>query len=273
MKIIEFAPLKEEAEDIQVRCSSLNSYLNPVMYTAKTLWAWMESTNLWDRIHNIVQMTMLFNQIKDQEWNWYWDTMWYIIADKHKAEVIDSKPWFRENEMKWFAEWAEQYADLVKWESCEAIETKRSCIIQFSWFQIEFSWTSDLDYSNFEQDGKKWWWMDDIKSSTGKWSQEKADEARQKYYYTWLKCISEGLEWCKFRYMILTRQKKAQKQIFEYYITKEEAEKVLYDDLKIYLTDLANQRKEIKTVDVEDIKEEFPFDEAKYLDEIWYYDE
>lgn len=274
MKIVTFAPLKDIVKDIYIRCSSLNSALNPAMYEAKTLWAGMESTDLGDRIHNIIQVAK---------------TQWWAkalkVAERHKAQILDNQPWFRENEMKWFADNAEQYipfaydeeitkeiAEMWADENCTGIETKRCIIIEYSGYRIALSWTSDLDYENeVREDGSVWWWMDDIKSSTGKWSQEKADEQRQKYYYTFLKCAAENLDWCRFRYMVVTRQKKAQKQIFEYYITKEEAEKVLKDDLRIYLTMLSQdemQQKEEPKI----TKESNPLEENEYLLSIGYYD-
>ena len=78
--------------------------------------------------------------------------------------------------------------------------------------------------------------MIDIKSAWSKWSQDKADSERQKYYYAFLKCELEWLEEVKFNYFILTKQKKVQLQWFEYTITKEEARNILKSDLKHYIT-------------------------------------
>lgn len=223
MKIIEWSPYSDTNKDMNIRCSELNWYFNPMMYAPKTLGHWLEAANLWDRIHDVMQHTLLINKER-----------WYKVADRHIAQVNDSTPRFREKEMRWFAEGAYNYVDMCAdvAECCDTIETKRVVIISYKWFNIGFSGTSDLDYENISE-----WvgWMDDIKSCSSKRQQEKADEQRQKYYYTWLKCVTEWLDSCKFRYVIATRQKKPQLQIFEYMITKEEAEAIVKDDITQFI--------------------------------------
>ena len=238
MLTINFDNIQPDKE-ISIRASELNWYLNPSMFHSKTLGKWLEVTNLWDRIHMMVQMAMLVSE-----------EAWREETRRNVEEINRWTPWYRETEMKWFTWAAQSYIDLLPRKEDKSllykarnIETKRVVIINYMWYAIWFSWTADIDLYN------EWnkWTMIDVKTSWGKWKQEWADEQRQKYYYTYLKCMIEWLEWCTFKYWVLTRQKNPQFQEFEYYITKEEAEQVLKDDLTLFIKWLWTEK---KTVDI-----------------------
>lgn len=247
MKHIVFTEPKEKQVEIELRCSMLNQYLNPSPFEFKDMDNKVECMNLWDRYHSVYQATILL-----------WKDKWIKCYERHVRELKNMMPFIREKEMQWFMEWGMQIIEhacerfndptnqLEKNEDklyCECVEEKRQIIIDFSWYKINMSWTSDADCGNLpiDKNDVDWveerWHMIDIKSAWSKWTQEKADEERQKYYYTYLKCILEWLPWCRFDYHILTKQKKIQFQEFTYFITLEEAEKVLKQDLKLFILD------------------------------------
>ena len=229
MKHIIFHPPKDEQKTIEIRASQLNSFINPSPYEFTNLDNKVETMNLWDRYHSIVQYTMLM-----------WIDKWVDIAMRHQKELEILSPFVREKEYRWFMDWwMEQIIEIASQYKCNYIEEKRQCIIDFSWYQVNLSWTSDADCDNIEYKWKNYWVIIDIKSSWSKWSQDKANEERQKYYYVFLKCMNEWLDWCKFSYHIYTKQRRVQHQTFDYYITKEEAESVLKWDLKFYLMSLS----------------------------------
>jgi hypothetical protein len=218
----------------------LNQYLNPSPYEFKDMDNKVECMWLGDRFHSCLQATMLM-----------WRDKWLRTANRHIKELENMMPFTREKEVEFFIRWwAHQLVDYVceefrdpmtdvnsDWFVCEYVEEKRQIIIDFSWYKINFSWTSDADLASIMYEWQERWHMKDIKSAWSKWSQEKADSERQKYYYVFLKCILEWLPWCRFDYDIYTKQKKVQHQSFTYYITKEEAEKVLKQDLKLFILD------------------------------------
>lgn len=226
MKHVVFVPAKETQIEIELRGSSLNWFMNPSPYEFPNVNAKAEVMNLWDRYHFIVQATMLM-----------WEEHGKKIAQKHIDELKNLWPFHYEDQYRWFIWWgAMQLVELSKWYTCEYIEEKRQTLIDFSWYKINFSWTSDADGETITRDDwTKRWTMVDIKSSKWKWNETKADEERQKYYYTFLKCWNEWLDWCKFSYHVYTKQKKIQHQVFDYYITIEEAQQVLKQDLKMYI--------------------------------------
>ena len=228
MKHIVFHPPKEEQKIIEIRASQLNSFLNPSPYEFTSLDNKVETMNLGDRYHSIAQYTMLMWQEKGVE-----------IAMRHMEELERLAPFVRIKEYEWFMNWwMEQLIEYASEYKCNYIEEKRQCIIDFSGYVVNLSWTSDADCDNIEYNGGQYGVMIDIKSAWSKWKEEKAAEERQKYYYTYLKCVNEWLDWCKFSYHIYTKQRRVQHQVFDFYITKEEAEKVTKTDLKYYLMSL-----------------------------------
>lgn len=218
MKHIVFVPLKEEYEDVSIRSSELNSYLNPSPYEFTNTDSRAECMSIGDYIHEISQYTMLM-----------WEDKWHECADKHIAEVSANWPYERAKEYEWFLWAAHQYVELVKHLRCSYIEQKRTTIIEYSWYKVTFSWTSDCDIDMYT--------MYDIKSAWSKWSEDKAKSERQKYYYAWLKNVRQWTENdTNFKYVILTKQKKPQIQEFDFVIPFKEAEKYVKADLKVYLT-------------------------------------
>ena len=153
MKHIIFVPLKEEYEDVSVRSSELNSYLNPSPYEFTNTDSRAECMSVGDMIHEIAQYTMLM-----------WEDKWHECVDKHIAEVKANWPYEREKEYEWFLWAAHQYVELVKHLRCSYIEQKRTTIIEYSWYKVTFSWTSDCDIDMYT--------MYDIKSAWSKWSDE-----------------------------------------------------------------------------------------------------
>lgn len=218
MKKTIFIPLKEDYEEISIRASELNSYVNPCQFEQKNMESQAETFSLWDRVHDIAQYTMLM-----------WLEKWLECAQKHREEVINCMPYIRFKEYEWFLWAADQYAHLVCNMKLDYIETKRTSIIEYSWYNVYFTWTSDWEEWRTT--------MIDIKSAWSKWNEEKALSERQKYYYSWLKNTSR---WTQddilFKYIVLTKQKKPQLQVFEFVVPFVEAETYMKSDLKSYLT-------------------------------------
>ena len=217
MKHITFIPLKEEYEDVSIRCSELNSYLNPSPYEFTNSDSRAECMSMGDMIHDISQYTMLM-----------WEDKWHECAEEHIKEVRNNMPYVREKEYEWFMWAAHQYVELVKHLRCDKIEQKRTVIIEYSWYKVTFTWTSDCDVV---------WGMYDIKSAWSKWKEDKALEERQKYYYSFLRNARQWTqEDTRFKYIILTKQKKPQIQEFDFVIPYSEAEMYVRQDLKTFLT-------------------------------------
>lgn len=225
MKHLVFHPPKKEQILIEQRCSALNVFTNPMDFERPNHDMKAETMTMWDRIHDIVQYTMMM-----------WEEKWLEVVEQHIKELKTLWPYHYEDQYRWFTTWsAYQYVELAKQYTCQKIEQKRTAIIDFSWYQVYFSWSSDAEDKNIDV-----WWdtygqIVDIKSSRAKWKQEQADNERQKYYYTLLKCFYEWLDWCKFSYNIYTKQKTVQHQVFEYLISYEEAFNVTKNDLKFYI--------------------------------------
>lgn len=233
MKHIVFAPLKENYETIHIRSSELNSYVNPSPYWFPNEDSRAECMNLWDRIHDIVQYTMLM-----------WEDKWHQIADKHIKELEFLWPFEREKEFRWFTKAAHNYVELSKHKRCSYIECKRQIIIEYSWYLIIFSWQSDADddevlnYDSYRMDrGCEIDTIIDIKSAWSKRDDTKANLERQKYYYSWLKWVYSWNENdIRFRYDIYTKQATPQAQEFEFIIPFKTAEMYLKNDLRAFLT-------------------------------------
>lgn len=225
MKHIIFAPLKEEYVDISIRASELNSYMNPSPYEFTDSDSRAECMREGDIIHNIAQYSMLM-----------WKDKWVQCASDMLEQINNMWDYVRTKEyerLKWAIH---EYADLVEWKTCDYIEQKRQVIIEYSWYKVTFSWTSDAELgSNI---------IIDLKSAWSKRKQEKADSERQKYYYAWLKNVARGTEdTIEFRYYILTKQKKPQFQEFIYHIDFKTAERYVKNDLKALLTARALEKR------------------------------
>lgn len=217
MKHIVFAPLKEEFETIRLRSSEINSFLNPSPFAFTSFDSEIECFWYGDILHTIYQHTML----------WWYDK-WMIVANDYMNIIKNNWPYIREKEYRWIENAIPSIVMEASKYTCDTIEQKLSVIIDYSWYQVWFSWTSDAqsDYT-----------IIDIKSSSGKWTQDKADEQRQKYYYAWLYNVARWTERnVKFAYHVVTKQKTPQFQIFEYDIEFSKADEYVRNDLKLYLT-------------------------------------
>lgn len=217
MKRIIFSPLKEDYKLIQVRSSQLNNFFNESQYKFTSTDAHIEVMLLWDKIHDIVQYTMLM-----------WEEKWHERAEMHIKEVENMWPFVKDSEWRWFIKSAHQYVELSKQYTVDCIEQKRQLLIEYSWYLVWFSGQTDWEL-----------WFNigrDIKSSAKKRDDERAYLEKQKYYYTRLKCLFEWWEYLDYYYDIYTKQLKPQHQSFHFHITMDNAEQVVKNDLRVFLS-------------------------------------
>jgi hypothetical protein len=221
-----FWELKPDYQEIDIRSSMLNADINPSPFSFTNTNSKAECLWVWDMVHHIMQNTMLIGL-----------DSWYNIANECKLLLSNMQPYER-NELKFvesnlfeYAHIAQQFTD--EYWMIDAMETKYQTMIECSWYLVTFSWT--MDCVIFDKD-----WAPiiiDIKTSWSKRDDFKAESQRQKYYYAYLyNTVRRQRKPIKFIYLVVTKQKKIQKQIFEFEITYEEAERITKADLRSYLT-------------------------------------
>lgn len=225
-----FWELRDDYEEIDLRWSMLNAFMNPSPFSFPSSQSKDECMIIWDAVHHIIQNTLLV-----------WIDSWYNMCKEQSIILQNLKPWVREKELWWVVSNLYEYANIAHnniiplYGNMDAMETKYQLQIECSWYLVNFSWTMDLIKYNYQ-------WIPliiDIKTSWSKWNNSKHDEQRQQMYYAYLyNAVRKTQDNIRFVYLVVTKQKKVQYQIMEKIITYEEAKKVLMDDIKIYLTNL-----------------------------------
>lgn len=254
MLVKQIRPLKEDFETISVRCSELNAFVNPSPFAFTSEESRAETMLIWHSVHHIMQNTMLV-----------WIDSWNTMAMNVRSILVNAQPYKRDKEMAWVCENLYTYAILAnefaeRYGKIDAMEVHNEMMLECSWYLVNFSGTMDGVIFQWRE------WMPvivDIKTAWAKRKQEKADEERQKYYYAYIYNVCRWTrEDIKFVYLVVTKQKKVQQQIFEYTIPYDDAEFFVTRDLKFFLSDKANNKDNVLPTPKDDEEGEIQHEQA-----------
>lgn len=219
VKRIVFWKLKPEYETIHIRCTQLENFVNPPLYTITDEAKREKTFKIWHLVHEILEKMSI-----------WWQYM-------HAVKELQA---FNEKETNWIVDNINQYAVWLKKAditgNVDVIEKTYIVEIECSWYLVVLQWTIDTALKN--------WVIFDYKTAKALYKEEDVLKKRQKKYYVFLKNI---VEWTEkdmfFNYFVVTKHKKAQHWIYENYIRYDDAYRTLRKDLYLYLKHLANEDK------------------------------